>query len=75
MLMERVNARVFGSMMCASSLLLALLLLVHVHGDGEAFPESWVADAGHFGCEDLILLNPIYDCDCCAVILCADNPS
>jgi hypothetical protein len=24
------------------------LLLVHVHGDGKAFPESGIADAGHF---------------------------
>jgi len=23
------------------------LLLVHVHGDGKAFPESGIADAGH----------------------------
>jgi hypothetical protein len=63
MLTERVNARVFGSMMSASPLFLALLLLVHVHGDGEAFPESWVADAGHFVCYDLILPNLIYCCD------------
>ena len=27
------------------------LLFVHVHGDGKAFPESGIADAGH--CDDL----------------------
>lgn len=28
--------------------LLLSLVFVHVYGDGEAFPESWVADACHF---------------------------
>lgn len=27
---------------------LLALLLVHVYGDGKAFPESGIADAGHF---------------------------
>ena len=31
------------------------LLLVHVHGDGKAFPESGIADAGHFRCEDSVV--------------------
>lgn len=29
--------------------LLLALLLVHVHGDGEAFPKRRIADAGHCG--------------------------
>ena len=36
--------------------LLLSLVFVHVYGDGEAFPESWVADACHFCCGS---------CSCC----------
>lgn len=40
---ERVHVRVFilGAEFLA-------LLLVHVHGDGKAFPESGIANSGHF---------------------------
>jgi len=32
------------------------LLLVHVHGDGKAFPEGGIADAGHFDVSVLLLM-------------------
>lgn len=38
-----VNVRIF----VLRSKFLALLF-VHVHGDGKAFPEGGIADAGHF---------------------------
>jgi hypothetical protein len=41
-----VNVRVF----VLRSEFLALLL-VHVYGDGKAFPESGIADACHFRCD------------------------
>jgi hypothetical protein len=71
-----VDIRVFSAMMSSSPLFLALLLLVHVYGDGEAFPESWVADAGHCCCcclGDLILVDLVCCCDCWIFVLCANN--
>lgn len=32
------------------------LLLVHVHGEGKAFPESGIADAGHFDVNISVLM-------------------
>lgn len=62
----RTNVRVF----ILRSEFLALLL-VHVHGDGKAFPESGIADAGHFDMNFWLLMYVVvvlfvFGCGSCA---------
>lgn len=50
--MQESDEFVLGKVVVKNALvfqLLLALLLVHVHGDGEAFPKRRVADAGHCG--------------------------
>jgi hypothetical protein len=44
--------------------LLLGLVFVHVYGDGEAFPECWVADACHCRC----CCSCCYCCCCCCCV-------